>query len=75
METADGNVVVAGYTAGNWNNTNDGNYDIAAAKLNVDDGEVIWKYQVRQSSYPLRLRDIYLNRYNSPACLHSHCCL
>lgn len=56
ITTADGNVVVAGYTAGSWDITNDGWFDVAAAKLNVDDGDVIWRYQVRQAQHLLRLR-------------------
>lgn len=45
-ETLDGNVVATGYTLGNWSVTNDGWNDVAAVKLNVDNGEVIWNYQV-----------------------------
>ena len=40
-------MVVAGYTQGNWSNVNDGLYDVVAVKLTVEDGEVIWTYQVR----------------------------
>ena len=47
VEALDGNVVVAGNTKGNWSDINDGWYDVAVAKLNADDGEVIWRYQVR----------------------------
>ena len=46
IEAVDGNVVVAGYTSGSWSNIDDGWNDVAVAKLNVDDGEVIWSYQV-----------------------------
>ena len=46
IEVLDGNVVVAGNTLGSWSGTNDGWNDVAVAKLNVDDGEVIWSYQV-----------------------------
>lgn len=46
VQTVDGNVVVAGYTLGSWDETSDGWRAIAAAKLNANDGEVIWKYQV-----------------------------
>lgn len=45
-ETLDGNVVVAGAAQGDWNEVNDGWNDVAVAKLNVDNGEVIWRYQV-----------------------------
>jgi len=47
IEALDGNVVVAGNTLGSWSETNDAWHDVAVAKLNVDDGEVIWRYQVR----------------------------
>lgn len=40
-ETADGNVVIAGFTISEgWN-------EVIAAKLDVDTGENIWTYQVR----------------------------
>ena len=48
-KTVDGNVVAAGYTAGSLFITNDGSFDIAAAKLSVDNGEEIWTYQVGQT--------------------------
>ena len=53
-ETVDGNVVVVGYTLGNWSVTNDGWNDVVAVKLNVDDGEVIWRYQVGLMTYAMR---------------------
>lgn len=46
VETTDKNVVVAGFTSGSWSVSNDGSNDVVAAKLNVDNGEVIWRYQV-----------------------------
>lgn len=47
VETADKNVVVAGFTSGSWSVANNGgSNDVVAAKLNVDNGEVIWRYQV-----------------------------
>lgn len=46
VETADKHVVVAGFTSGSWSVSSDGSNDIVAAKLNVDNGEVIWRYQV-----------------------------
>jgi len=48
-KTVDGNVVAAGYTAGSLFIANDDYFDIAAAKLNVDNGEDIWTYQVGQT--------------------------
>lgn len=39
-------MVVTGYTLGDWNVSNDGWNDVAAVKLNADNGEVIWSYQV-----------------------------
>ena len=49
VETADGNVVIAGYTQGSWSAINDGWNDVVVVKLDVDDGEVIWTYQVRHT--------------------------
>ena len=51
VETADGNVVVGGLTAGSWVQPPDGSFDIAVAKLNVDNGEEIWRFQVRQTRH------------------------
>lgn len=42
VETTDGNVVVAGYTEGSLFDTNDGSFDVAAAKLRADNGDEIW---------------------------------
>lgn len=54
VQTTDGNVVVAGYSEGSVNGTeNDGNFDIVAAKLEVNSGEEIWTYQVRQEDNTL----------------------
>lgn len=50
VETTDGNVVAAGHTAGSWVGINDGHFDVAAAKLRAENGEVLWTYQVRQTS-------------------------
>ena len=46
ITTVDGNIVVAGNTEGNWSNVNDEWNDVVAVKLNVEDGEMIWTYQV-----------------------------
>lgn len=46
VQTDDGNVVVAGYTRGSWNDTNYGWLAVAAAKLKAEDGDVMWRYQV-----------------------------
>lgn len=45
-KTADGNVVLAGHTYGDWNATLSGDSAIIAVKLDVTDGAVIWRYQV-----------------------------
>lgn len=39
--TADGNVVLAGYTIGDWDGVASGRYNTAAVKLNAEDGEEI----------------------------------
>ena len=53
-ETADGNVVIAGFTLGAWDTsaTSDGWIDVVVAKLDVDTGESIWTYQVGLHSIP-----------------------
>ena len=61
VETADGNVVVGGVTEGGWAQIMDGSFDIAVAKLNVDNGEEIWRYQVRQTRYSRRVRRDYFD--------------
>lgn len=48
--TADGNVVLAGHTLGNWNGTQAGYHDAAVAKINAQNGEVIWRYMVRTTN-------------------------
>lgn len=45
--SADGNAVLAGYTEGDWETVGSGFSAVAAVKLNVSDGEVLWRYQVR----------------------------
>ena len=47
ITTVDGNIVAAGHTQGSWSDVNDGWYDVVAVKLNVEDGEMMWTYQVR----------------------------
>lgn len=42
---SDGYVVLCGYTRGNWSGSNDGNWDLAAVKLN-EDGQELWRLQV-----------------------------
>lgn len=42
----DGSVFLAGTTFGDWNDTNAGDSDFAAAKLDADGNEV-WRWQVR----------------------------
>lgn len=42
---ADGSVVLAGYTLGNWNATNEGDMDYAVVKLDSE-GHVLWRWQV-----------------------------
>lgn len=50
VETADGNVVVAGYSQGSLDGSeSDGYHDIVAAKLDVNTGKEIWFYQVRRT--------------------------
>lgn len=41
----DGSVFLAGYTSGDWTETNLGAYDYAAVKLDSN-GEVVWRMQV-----------------------------
>lgn len=45
VATADGNLVMSGHTAGDYNGTLIGVYDYVAVKLNPD-GAVVWRYQV-----------------------------
>lgn len=40
-----GSVVLVGYTSGNWSETNKGEFDFAACKLDAD-GNLLWKWQV-----------------------------
>lgn len=42
---ADGSIIVAGYTTGNWGTINEGGFDFFALALDAD-GEVLWTYQV-----------------------------
>ena len=46
VATGDGSTVLAGYTEGFWNGTNNGLEDFAAVKLDAD-GTAEWKWQVR----------------------------
>ena len=46
-KTADGNVVLTGGTNGNWDGVGFGDANIMAVKLDVTDGTVVWRYQVR----------------------------
>lgn len=43
----DGNVVLTGATFGNWDGTPAGDISAVAVKLDVTDGTVLWRYQVR----------------------------
>ena len=45
VATGGGSTVLAGYTYGSWNGSNNGLDDFAAVKLDVD-GTVEWKWQV-----------------------------
>ena len=44
--TADGNIVLSGYTDGDFDGTQIGSYDAAAVKLDTD-GQELWRYQVK----------------------------
>ena len=44
--TADGNVVLTGYTFGAWAEGSTADTSMVAVKLDVSDGTVIWRYQV-----------------------------
>jgi len=44
--TTDGNVVLVGYTWGSWEEASTGESTMAV-KLDVTDGTVLWRYQVR----------------------------
>lgn len=46
---------MAGITQGSWDEVNDGWNDVAVAKLNVDNGEVIWTYQVSKRAKAVSL--------------------
>lgn len=50
--TVDGNVVLAGYTIGNWSGISSGWDNAAVMKLDAEDGEVLWRYQVRAQRMP-----------------------
>lgn len=41
----DGSVIFAGWTSGDWNRTNIGAADFAAAKFDTE-GNLLWKWQV-----------------------------
>lgn len=43
---ADGSVVLAGSTSGDWQGNNLGKSDFAAVKLDAD-GNLLWKWQAR----------------------------
>lgn len=47
--TADGNVVLAGYTLGDWHGIENGHWAGAAVKLDVDGGGLLWRYMVRHT--------------------------
>ncbi|CAN0028156.1 unnamed protein product [Pylaiella littoralis] len=49
--TADGNVVLAGFTNGEWLGSQPGTSAIAAVKLDVTDGSVVWDYQAGVTTY------------------------
>ncbi|CAN0417589.1 unnamed protein product, partial [Pylaiella littoralis] len=49
--TADGNVVLAGYTNGEWLGSKPGASAIAAVKLDITDGSVVWDYQAGVTTY------------------------
>ncbi|CAN0410202.1 unnamed protein product, partial [Pylaiella littoralis] len=49
--TADGNVVLAGYTNGEWLGSKPGTSAIAAVKLDITDGSVVWEYQAGVTTY------------------------
>ncbi len=51
--TADGNVVLSGTTEGDWEMEASGAITIMAVKLDVTDGTVIWRYQVRTATVVL----------------------
>lgn len=55
VRTTDGNVVVAGYSAGTLNGTDDDDtfVDAVAVKIDSNSGDMIWIYQVRNISRPL----------------------
>lgn len=45
----DGSIILAGYTRGRWETTDEGNQDFAAVSLDAD-GKEMWRYQV--SGFP-----------------------
>lgn len=49
--TADGNVVVSGYSPGIWDDTTKYYNNIAAAKIDGNTGTTLWKFQVRALHY------------------------
>ncbi len=51
--TTDGNVVLSGATAGDWEMLTSGDSTIMAVKLDLTDGTVIWRYQVRTATVVL----------------------
>lgn len=49
-ETADGNIIVAGSAPGSWTDINDIWHEVSVIKLDVDNGDVIWTYQVGEKT-------------------------